>query len=109
PLREHPERPGRVLLPLRRVEKRPLRRAKTMTASVGVFRSPVSRLFIGGGLRIAVRVLIADAGPVRLRGRFTASSVTRLRGRGDGTWSLRYSSQNLNRPPPPKRKTLEDT
>src|SRR5262249_17634560 len=37
------------------------------------------------GSPIAVRVLIADAGPGGLRGRFTASSVTRLRGRGDTT------------------------
>src|SRR5262245_11000282 len=44
------------------------------------------------GLSIAVRVPIADAGPVRLRGRFTASSVTRLRGRDDATWSLRHQS-----------------
>jgi hypothetical protein len=32
-----------------------------MTASVGVGRTPVSRLFTGAGSSIAVRVLIADA------------------------------------------------
>jgi hypothetical protein len=43
------------------VEKRPLRRRPVDPASVGVSRTPVSRLFTSGGLPIAVRVLIADA------------------------------------------------
>ena len=54
-------RQGRVLLPLRRVEKRPLRRVPDETALTGVSRSPVSRLFSTGGSPIAVRVLVANA------------------------------------------------
>jgi hypothetical protein len=54
-----------------------------MPASVGVCRTPVSRLFTSAGWPIAVRVLIADAvrdasGPVLVRARVTRLKVAAI-------------------------------
>jgi hypothetical protein len=49
----------------------------------------VSRLFIIGGLPIAVRVLIADAAWDGCGAVFLLSPITRLIGRGDTTRSRR--------------------
>ncbi len=61
----------------------PPARVLTMAASVGVCRTPVSRLFDSGGLPIPVRVLIADAardasGPVLVRTRVTRLKVAAI-------------------------------
>ena len=55
----------------------PPARVLTMPASVGVCRTPVSRLFTSAGWPIAVRVLIADAAKDRLRACFGGSRVSR--------------------------------
>jgi len=52
----------------------------------------VSRLFIIGGLPIAVRVLIADAARDGSRAVLLLSPITRLIGRFDTTRSRRSSS-----------------
>jgi hypothetical protein len=49
----------------------------------------VSRLFIGAGLPIAFRVLIADATRDGCGAVLLLSPITRLRGRGDTTRSRR--------------------
>jgi hypothetical protein len=58
-------------------QNRPSGAGLTVPASVGVNRPPVSRLFSGGGSPTAVRVLLADAGPDRLRACFGALRVSR--------------------------------
>ena len=81
------------LAPFRRVEKRPLRRppyADGVGWGLPVAGEPTVHRW---GSSIVVRVLIADADPARLRGRFTASSVTRLKGRGDTTCPHRCATE----------------
>jgi hypothetical protein len=53
----------------------------------------VSRLFIIGGLPIAVRVLIADAARNGCGAVLLLSPITRLLGRGDTTRSRRSNSR----------------
>jgi hypothetical protein len=81
-------RADRVLLPFAAWKNGPSA-ASYAPASVGVRQSPVSRLFIIGGLPIAVRVLIADAIRNGCGAVLLLSPITRLRGRGDTTRSRR--------------------
>ena len=71
-------------------------------ASGGDCRSPVSRLFTGGGEAIAVRVLLADARPGRLQDGFGTPPIARLRSRVDRNarpprQSSRYGTALLQR------------
>ena len=81
PLRRAAER-WRTAVPLAapaspRGKTGPPARVLTKPASVGVCRTPVSRLFTRAGWPIAVRVLIAVAAKDRLRARFGPSRVSR--------------------------------
>ena len=80
-----PRRRDCVLLPFAAWKNRPSAARLTMPTSVGVCRSPVSRLFSGGVGRCADSVLIAAADRDTCEAVLGLSRVTRLKGRGDAT------------------------
>src|ERR1700681_3286030 len=72
-----------LVAPLRRAAKHALRRRTYAAASVGVSRSPVSRLVSRGVRRWADRVLIADAVRPACGHVLVLTLLTRLRRRAD--------------------------
>jgi hypothetical protein len=87
-----------LVAPLRRAAKHALRRRTYAAASVGVSRSPVSRLVSRGVRRWADRVLIADALRTASGRVLVLTLITRLRRRDD----------RKGRPPPRARATGRD-